>query len=298
MSNFPAIDGVAASRLQLPPGEWSTLLDGLCARFPAIPRERWLDRFGRGRVLGPDGAALPPGLPYRAGMQIGYYREVEAEPSIPFDEMLLHVDDDLVVVDKPHFLPVVPAGRFVTETLLARLVRRLGNPALAPLHRLDRGTAGLVLFSARPRTRAAYQALFRERRIHKVYEALAPPLPGLGFPHVRRSRILSGEPFFLMREAPGEVNSETRIEVIERGPGAWHYRLFPVTGRKHQLRVHMAAMGAPIFDDPWYPQLLDAEVDDMRRPLRLLARSLSFSDPLDGRPRRFDSGLALAPVTG
>ena len=298
MSTFPAIGGVAASRVQLPPGDWSTLLDGLCARVPAIPRERWLDRFGRGRVLGPDGAALPPGLPYRAGMEIGYYREVEAEPSIPFDEVLLHVDDDLVVVDKPHFLPVVPAGRFVTETLLARLVRRLGNPELAPLHRLDRGTAGLVLLSARPRTRAAYQALFRERRIHKVYEALAPPLPGLGFPHVRRSRIVRGEPFFLMREAPGEVNSETRIEVAERGASAWRYRLFPVTGRKHQLRVHMAAMGAPIFDDPWYPQLLDAEVDDMRRPLRLLARSLSFSDPLDGTPRRFDSGLALAPVTG
>ena len=290
------MDGVAASRLQLPTGDWKTLLDGLCARFPAISRECWLDRFQRRRVLAADGTALAPDLPYRVGMEIGYYREVDAEPSIPFDEILLHVDDDLVVVDKPHFLPVVPAGRFVRETLLARLVRRLDNPALVPLHRIDRATAGLVMFSARPRTRAAYQALFRERRITKVYETLAPALPALEFPHVRRSRLARGEPFFRMCEVPGAANSETRIDVISRGADHWLYRLCPVTGRKHQLRVHMDAMGAPIVDDPLYPRLLDDASDDMSRPLRLLARSLTFLDPLDGRQRSFESGLELAPA--
>src|SRR5690606_18287245 len=121
------------------------------------------------------------------------------------------------------FLPVVPAGAYVRQTLLARLVERLGNPALVPLHRLDRETAGLVLFSARPATRDAYLRLFRERRMAKHYEALAAPLPDLAFPHVRRSRLERGEPFFRMREAAGEANSQTRVDVIERGPRLWRY---------------------------------------------------------------------------
>ena len=158
---------------------------------------------------------------------------------------------------------------------------------------IDRATAGLVLFSADPGTRAAYQALFRERRIDKEYRALAPPLPGLALPHVHRSRLERGEPFFRMREVAGEPNSETRIEVESRGPDAWCYRLYPVTGRKHQLRVHMAALGAPILDDPVYPVLKEQGPDDFARPLQLLAHALEFNDPLDGTPRSFRSRTTL-----
>ncbi|KRA74152.1 hypothetical protein ASD78_11635 [Lysobacter sp. Root667] len=286
-------DGVAASRLQLPPGPWTTLIDGLCARFPAIARERWLDRFARGRVLDAQRRALSADTAYRVGMEILYYREVAQEPAIPFEERVLFRDAHLLVVDKPHFLPVTPSGGFVAETLLGRLQRLYGEPALAPLHRLDRGTAGLVLFSRDPATRAAYQALFRERRIVKGYEALAAPLPGLAFPLLRRSRLAPGEPFFRMREVEGEPNSETAIDVIERGERVWRYALAPVSGRKHQLRVHMAALGAPILNDPYYPLAERREADDHERPLKLLARSLAFVDPLDGRERRFESGLAL-----
>lgn len=288
-----AADGVAASRLQLPPGPWTSLLDGLCARFPAIARERWLDRFARGRVLDAQRRALSADTAYRAGMEVLYYREVAQEPTIPFQECVLFRDTRLLVVDKPHFLPVTPSGGFVAETLLARLQRRYGEPALAPLHRLDRGTAGLVLFSRDPATRDAYQSLFRERRIVKAYEALAAPLPGLAFPLLRRTRLAPGEPFFRMREVEGEPNSETAIDVIERGERVWRYALAPVSGRKHQLRVHMAALGAPILNDPYYPLAERRESDDYARPLKLLARSLAFVDPLDGRERRFESGLAL-----
>ncbi|MFC3551725.1 pseudouridine synthase [Lysobacter cavernae] len=287
------LDGLAASRLQLPPGPWATVLEGLCAQFPAIGREQWRDRFARGRVLDARGAALAQDAPYRVGSQIHYYREVADEPSIPFAEWVVHVDDDLVVADKPHFLPVVPAGRFVRETLLARLVRTLGNPQLVPLHRIDRDTAGLVLFSANPVTRAAYQALFRERRIDKGYEALAPALPQQVFPLVRHSRIEPGEPFFRMHETPGEPNSETRIDAVARDDGIWRYALAPVTGRKHQLRVHLAALGAPILNDPFYPVLARQSADDYARPLKLLARSLVFIDPLSGEERRFESGFVL-----
>ncbi|AMO74743.1 pseudouridine synthase [Pseudomonas citronellolis] len=285
-----------ASTLHLPAGPWSTVLDCLCARFPAIPRQTWLQRLARGRVLDAEGKPLDASTPHREGLRVHYFREVEAETPIPFEERILHVDEHLVVADKPHFLPVTPSGQYVEQTLLARLARRLDNPLLVPLHRIDRPTAGLVLFSANPASRAAYQALFRERRMHKRYEAIAPPLPQLDFPHVRRSRLVDGEPFILMREAEGAINSETRIEVLGRREHWWRYALYPVSGKRHQLRVHMAALGAALRNDPLYPQLLPEEQrrsDDYSRPLQLLARHLAFDDPLTGRPRQFDSQLQL-----
>ena len=282
-----------ASTVHLPPGAWTSVLDALCAQFAAISREQWLDRIARGRVLDAQGVAITPHTPYRAGLRIHYYREVVDEVPIPFAESVLHVDEHLLVVDKPHFLPVTPAGGFVEESLLRRLLRRLDNPMLAPLHRIDRLTAGLVLFSTNPASRSAYQALFRERAIVKRYEALAAPLPGLAFPLRRCSRIVAGEPFFRMREVDGEANSETRIEVIGRSDDGWRYALYPVTGKKHQLRVQMAALGAPILHDPWYPVLRAVTADDHQRPLQLLAHSLAFVDPLSGQPRRFESRLSL-----
>ena len=289
----PSIDGLAASTLQLPAGAWATVLDCLCERFPLIPRAQWLERMARGRVLDDAGRWVMPETPYRVGLEIHYYREVADEPRIPFDEVVLHVDDDLLVADKPHFLPVVPAGAHVHETLLGRLIRRTGNVALAPLHRIDRETAGLVLFSTNPGSRAHYQALFRERRMQKQYEAIAPPLPGVEFPCMRASRIERGEPFFRMREVDGPANGETHIDVIARGGDHWRYALTPVTGRKHQLRVHMAALGAPIVNDPVYPAVRHREAGDYSAPLQLLAKRLSFVDPVSGAERSFSSGLEL-----
>ncbi|WP_245156435.1 pseudouridine synthase [Agrilutibacter solisilvae] len=284
----------APSHLQLPPGPWLTVLDCLCDRFPAISRDVWLDRFARGRVQDAQGAPLAASAPYRLGAGIRYFREVIDEPVIPFQETVLHVDAHLVVADKPHFLPVTPAGGFVRETLLARLVRRLDNPDLVPLHRIDRDTAGLVLFSANPATRGAYQSMFRERSIRKGYEAIAPALPDLVFPRVHESRLETGVPFFRMREVEGVANSATRMDVLERAGAWWRYALEPVTGRKHQLRVHMAALGAPIANDRLYPQLEDPSgADDASRPLKLLARSLSFADPLTGQSRSFESARSL-----
>ena len=286
-----------ASRLQLPPGPWSTLLDGLCARFPAIPRDVWLDRFERGKVLDASGSPLAANAAYRIGMEIRYFREVDNEPVIPFTETVLHIDDHLLVVDKPHFLPVTPAGIYVRQTLLARLVDRLGNPNIVPLHRIDRETAGLVMFSVNPRTRDAYQRLFRERRISKYYEALASPLPDGQFPCTYRSRIEKGEPFFRMQEVPGEPNSETHIDVLERGDARWRYALSPVTGRKHQLRVHMSALGAPIENDRVYPRLLNVSDVNFSQPLQLLAKRLVFVDPMTGEDRAFESRLTLQGVS-
>ncbi|EIT71242.1 MULTISPECIES: pseudouridine synthase [Hydrocarboniphaga] len=287
--------GVGRSSIQLPPGDWALLVDFLAEHFARIGREVWIARLQQGKVFDARGEPLSVDAPFVAGQVVRYFREVEHEPRIPFEANILHRDEHLLVVDKPHFLPTVPAGRFVRESLLMRLKLATGLGSLAPLHRLDRETAGLVLFSIDERSRAAYSALFAERRIDKVYEALAPLSPAHRFPLQRSSRIVAGEPFFRMREIDGEPNAHTQIELIEthHDTGRGRYRLRPQTGKKHQLRLHMAALGLPIENDRWYPDLLDESEDDYRKPLKLLARSLAFEDPVGGEQREFKSRFEL-----
>lgn len=282
-----------ASTLHLPAGPWATVLDCLCSHFSAIDRAQWLDRMARGRVLDGLGRPIDANHPYKEGLRVHYFREVAVEPSIPFEAKVLYADEHLLVADKPHFLPVTPSGPYVEQTLLRRLVHETGNPYLVPLHRIDRETAGLVLFSVQPASRAAYQGLFSGRRINKRYQAIAPALPGVEFPVLRCSRLVASQPFFRMEEGAGTPNTETRIEVLERRDELWRYQLFPVTGKKHQLRVHLAALGAGICNDPFYPLLVDKPVDDFSCPLKLLAEWLSFIDPVTGSHREFHSQLTL-----
>lgn len=289
--------GVGSSVVHLPAGPWRTVLECLCARFPQVTRAVWLDRMARGRVLNSEGQPLDETTPYREGLRVHYFREVPAERAIPFEARILHHDEHLLVADKPHFLPVLPSGEYVEHTLLSRLARQLNNPHVVPLHRIDRLTAGLVMFSVNPASRGAYQALFRERRIQKRYEAIAPALPDAVFPLHRATRLVDGEPFFRMQETDGPANTETRIEVLERRDKWWRYALFPVTGKRHQLRVHMAALGAPLRGDPLYPtwdeQRYQRSNDDYSQPLCLLARHLAFTDPLTQQPRQFESECVL-----
>lgn len=282
-----------ASTLYLPPGPWSTVLECLCEHFRAITRDQWLDRIARGRVLDGYGAPISAQLAYKEGLRIHYFREVPNETPIAAQETILFADEHLVVADKPHFLPVTPAGEYVEQTLLRRLIRTLDNPHLVPLHRIDRHTAGLVLFSANPGSRSAYQSLFPTRKIDKRYEAIARALPDLELPRVHKSRLVDGEPFFRMQEGPGVSNTETRVEVCAKNGDLWRYALYPVTGKKHQLRVHMAALGAGICNDPFYPDVIKDAVDDYANPLKLLAQGLRFVDPLTGQTRTFESRIHL-----
>lgn len=291
---LPVRDGVGPSSIVLPAGPWARLADFLRERFPEVAAEIWLGRAARGELRLLNGETTGPEQPYKAGGTLYYYRELEAEPEIPFQAELIYRDDHLLVADKPHFLPVVPAGRYLQQTLLVRLKRELGLEALVPLHRIDRGTAGLVLFSVNPETRGRYQQLFPTRSVEKIYEAVAPSLPALTLPLRHRSRLVEGEPFFRMREVEGEPNSETLIESQTRlDDGLSRYRLQPLTGRKHQLRVHLAALGAAIVNDSFYPELRPELEDDYRHPLQLLARSVRFVDPLSGEARRFESRRQL-----
>jgi tRNA pseudouridine32 synthase / 23S rRNA pseudouridine746 synthase len=292
-SPLPIVEGVSPSRQWLPVGGWKTVLDFLSERFPDVETSTWLARMERGQLVDETGLRIDEASAYRVGACIFYYRELESEKSIPFVESVLYRDEHILVADKPHFLPVVPSGRFLRETLLVRLKKKEGLDDLVPIHRIDRETAGVVLFSLNPATRGLYATLFHDRKVEKTYEAVARTLPGLDFPLTRRSRIERGEPFFRMKEVEAEPNSETHIDLLERMEDASLYRLIPVTGRKHQLRLHLSALGIPIVNDRLYPEVSLAGEDDFSNPLKLLARSVCFRDPLTGRERYFESAGKL-----
>ena len=231
---------------------------------------------------------------YQANHHIWYFREVADEPPIPFEAQILYRDERLLVADKPHFLACVPSGRHVAETLLTRLRHTLSLPELTPIHRLDRETAGVMLFSTDPAYRGAYQSLFQQHKVQKEYQAIGYFQPDLVLPTIRSSRLQERAENFLMREVSGEPNSETLIELIERRGALARYRLQPKSGKKHQLRAHLAALGIGIYNDPWYPTLLpEKAVDDFSAPLLLLARVITFVDPIDGSQRCYQSARTL-----
>ena len=290
------LDGVSASCVALPHGPWPRLIDFLGERLPKVGMDEWQQRMAQNRVLDEQGVPQASDAPYRPGTRIYYYRELETEALIPFEEEVLYQDEHLLVADKPHFLPVTPSGRYVQQTLLVRLKRRTGLEHLSPIHRIDRETAGLVLFSLRPQDRGAYQALFREQVVDKDYEAIAPLRPDLPLPAVHRSRIEADEQFFRQREVPGAPNSETQIALLEARGTLARYRLRPRSGKTHQLRVHMDALGRPIVGDLFYPEVVHGPgpaQEDWSRPLQLLARGIRFTDPVTGALRQFESRRQL-----
>jgi tRNA pseudouridine32 synthase / 23S rRNA pseudouridine746 synthase len=286
---LPMRDGVTPSYLWLPEGDWPDLISFMAANYPAVTEAQWRERMARGDVVDAWGRALRPDSPYKRNLRIFYYRELEYEAPIPFEEEVLYRDEHIVVADKPHFLPTIPTGRFLKETLLVRLRAKLGIEELVPIHRLDRETAGVVVFSCNLDSRGAYQSLFQQRLVQKEYEALAGPLPGRTFPFSYSSRMVQGDKFFTMKEEPGEPNSETMIDVVEQRGEHVLYRLWPHTGRQHQLRVHLAALGIPIVNDAFYPVALPCKGEDVTAPLKLLARAIGFPDPLSGEWRYFES---------
>jgi len=290
---LPTIDGIGPSTITLPQGDWKSILEFLVAHFPYIQPEVWVARINEGKVVDENGVVLTVKSPYRRGKRIFYYRELEKELPIPFVEEILYQDDNLIVVDKPHFLPVVPSGRFLRETLLVRLKRKLDLDDIVPVHRIDRDTAGIVIFSCNTAARGHYASLFQKRSVEKVYEALAPTLPDAHFPIRYRSRIVRGEPFFRMKEIDGKPNSETLIDILEKKGDTTLYRLRPLTGRKHQLRLHLASLGIAIINDRLYPDILPRAEDDFSQPLKLLAKSVSFDDPLTGKQQWFESNRKL-----
>lgn len=300
-SPLPVRNGVNATRMRMPEdGPWATAMEYVLDKFNHVDPAGIVDRFVRGEVKALGGEVVTPQTPLHEHVFIWYYRELPVEKRLPVELSILHQDENLVVVDKPHFLPTTPGGMYVQESALVRLRVLLDLPDLVPIHRLDRMTAGVLLFSANPETRGTYQLLFEKRRIQKTYRAVAPVRPGLDFPLVVRSRMVKSRTYLLAEEVPGEPNAETRIELMDTrmdaatGRQLGLYDLQPHTGKTHQLRVHLASAGIGILNDPFYPVLEEQAPDDYSRPLQLLAHSISFTDPLTGAPTRYFSELRLS----
>lgn len=297
-SPLPVRNGVNATRLRLPSeGPWETALEYILDRFDHVDPEGIGERFDRGEVVALGGEVLTRSTPLGEHTFVWYYRELPVEERLPVELSILHRDDHLLVVDKPHFLPTTPGGMYVAESALVRLRVELGLPDLIPVHRLDRMTAGILMFSIDPGTRGAYQLLFENRRITKEYRAVAPVRPELRLdaePLDVRSRIVKSRTYLLAQEVEGPPNTLTTVSLIDRRGDLGLYRLQPHTGKTHQLRLHMASLGLGIINDPFYPVLHPQAPDDYGRPLQLLAHSIAFTDPLDGSDRRFTSGLTLA----
>ncbi len=322
-SPLPVRDGVNATRLRLPDaGPWETALDYMMHRWGHIDPQGIEDRFDAGEIVGEAGVVLDRTTPLQNHTFIWYYRTLPAETRIPVELNILHQDDHLLVVDKPHFLPTTPGGTYIQESALVRLRNQLGLPDLIPMHRLDRMTAGILLLSTNPETRGKYQVLFEKRQVQKEYECVsaaepAPGHPAVDFPVVVRNRMTKSRSYLLAEVIDGEPNAETRIERLRTfdaagtdagrdvsatsgsGPdgGSRHralYRLEPHSGKTHQLRVHMASLGLGIVNDAFYPELLDKAPDDYTKPLQLLARGIRFVDPISGLPVEYRSGLNLS----
>ncbi|MEV8323497.1 pseudouridine synthase [Kitasatospora sp. NPDC056731] len=297
-SPLPQRHGVDPVHLRLPPeGPWPTVRAYLVERLPTVGAAR-IDAALSGREIVGEHGPVAPDEPFRPGAHLWFYRDLPEEVYVPFELEVLHRDEHLVVVDKPHFLATTPRGRHVVETALSRLRHSLDLPALSPAHRLDRLTAGLAMFVVRPEERGAYQTLFSDRLVRKEYQAIAPYDPALDLPRTVRSHILKERGVIAARELDAPPNSESRIDLLERRDGLARYRLRPLSGRTHQLRLHMCGLGVPILGDPVYPVVLpEPAPDDFRRPLQLLASVLEFTDPLTGREHRFDTRRTLAAWT-
>ena len=325
-SPLPVRDGVNATRLRLPDeGPWHTAMDYMMHRWGHIDPQGIEDRFDAGEIVGEGGVPLDRATRLKDHTFIWYYRTLPPETRIPVELDILHQDEHLLVVDKPHFLPTTPGGTYIQESALVRLRNQLDLPDLIPMHRLDRMTAGVLLLSTNPQTRGKYQVLFEKRQVQKEYECVsaAEPVPGypaVDFPVVVRNRMTKSRSYLLAEVIDGEPNAETRIERLETfdggtpaGAGGTHaagnltaapggtpatrlarYRLEPHSGKTHQLRVHMASLGLGIVNDAFYPDLLDKAPDDYSKPLQLLARGIRFVDPISGQPVEYRSGLELS----
>lgn len=289
----------APSKLSLPqhnPGV-STVLEFLVLKFPAIAIDVWLQRMADGKVHWHDGSLIDAQTAFAAQQRVYYYREVESEPIIPFLEKIIFQDELILVAYKPHFLPVTPGGQYIEECLQNRLRNKTGNHNLQAVHRIDKGTAGLVLFSTNPDSRQRYHHLFEAHLVNKTYQAVASTAnktPMLNHEWEIKNRLEKSDPRFLMQIVEGEANSHSRIRCLRTTSEKALFELNPITGKTHQLRLHMQSLGWPLLNDNYYPELQPSKPDDFSKPLQLLAQKLAFTDPVTKQARRFLSGVELS----
>jgi tRNA pseudouridine32 synthase/23S rRNA pseudouridine746 synthase len=274
---------------------YPTILSFLVQRFPKVSHALWEQRIADHKVIDDAGSPITMATPYLPQKRIYYFREITSEPSIPLQEKILYQNDEILVACKPPFLPVTPSGPYVNECLLNRLLLKTGNSDIVPLHRIDRETSGLVLFSMNKKTRGRYAELFSKGHIEKIYEALSELTQ---CPERREwtveNRLGRADVWFRNKVTAGPVNARSKIRLVEYEKNRARFLLYPTTGKKHQLRIHMSGLGFRIMHDRYYPALLDKQEDDLSKPLQLTSRRVKFTDPISGQVMEFESERQLA----
>ena len=302
-SPLPIRDGLNPVRLQMPHDQWApTIMEYLTGRF-AYDASNLEIKMAAGDIVDELGRPYTLTSPYKAGALIFLYRDPVPEKRVPYEIEIIFEDDDLLVIDKPHYLASTPKGSYIVESALVRLRRQLQMDEISPAHRLDRLTAGVLIFTKRSELRRAYHDMFAERTVLKTYQAVAPVRHDLELPVTVRSRIHKERGVMWAQTIEGEPNTETRVELAatkkvdpdsHNGHGeVGLYDLFPHTGKTHQLRIHMAGLGVGILNDNYYPDFYSVPMDDYRNPLQLLAKTIEFTDPLTGERRFFESTRTL-----
>ena len=280
------------SKVFLPQAEkpYPSIVDFLKKRFPLIPEQKWIERIDRGLVLFKNGEKIKQDSLYTPLSTLLYYKTADRESIVPFYEKIIYSNENLIVVSKPHFLPVMSAGKYINENLLTRLKDKTGNHDIVPVHRIDRETCGIVLFSASKKTRGIYQSLFMQKKVEKTYYAIAESNSCLPCEDLLiQSRIVRGEPWFRMKQVKGEINARTIVRPVKEKNGKTLFRVTPLTGKKHQIRIHLSSIGCKIINDRLYPDLLPEKAPDFQHPLKLQSKRLKFSDPVTGERFEFIS---------
>lgn len=274
---------------------YPSVIDFFCSKFPQIKKEIWIERINSGKVHYGNGKKVTLDCLYKPHDRVFYYREIENEATIPFEEKILFENKHFLVVDKPHFLPVIPAGSWIEETLINRLKKKCNSEDLIPINRIDRETAGLVLISKQKESRDKYQSLFRDNSVYKEYEAICEKVGDYDGEERWniKNRLVKGDPWFRMKSINGEINAETALELISQKEEKFRFRLHPKTGKKHQLRIHLGILGFRIVNDRYYPELLPEKPVDYNRPLQLLAKKLKFKDLVTRKSFEFQTEQKL-----
>jgi tRNA pseudouridine32 synthase/23S rRNA pseudouridine746 synthase len=278
---------------------YPTILEFLSQRFSKISKEVWQERIENGKVLTISGEPITLATPYRPLERLRYFREVSQEPIIPFEEKILFQSKDILIADKPHFLPVTMGGPYVNECLLNRLRKKTGIDDLHPIHRIDRETAGIVMFSINPKTSYLYHDLFKKCQISKKYYALAKvkQFPGQT-EWIVENRLEKGQPWFRRQVVKGETNARSSIKLLKVADEIGLFELYPITGKTHQLRIHISGLGFQILNDKYYPELQPKSPDNFEKPLQLIAKKLNFVDPVSKDLIDLNSGFNLQKFQG
>lgn len=239
----------------------ATLLDFYAQRYRHSSRAEWRQRIEQGQIT-VAGQPGHPGQPLQTGQLLAYHRDPWQEPDVPLDFDVLYEDADLLAIAKPSGLPVLPGSQFLEHTLLHQLQRRYPDETPSPVHRLGRGTSGIMLLARSPLAKADLSQQFRAPRsaevdaagMQKTYRALIGPcdLPDT----LELTTPIGPVPYPVLGTVhatqPAGKWAYSRGRILQRRAAETLIEVDILTGRPHQIRIHLAAAGYPLLGDPLY----------------------------------------------